>query len=157
MSIIEATKFFQKLLKEANSKGETRIYNDFIIILDQLKSRDFTAGQLSQIEDQIKILNLKFSPENKKRYFSKKLNIFKQFLKDEFSLITEGYYTTRGIILGMSIGACFGITIGSSIGVLGGSISLALGLSLGMGTGMTVGLLIGRNQDLKAEKQNRIF
>jgi F0F1-type ATP synthase assembly protein I len=153
MSIIDATEFLKKLLKETDNKRETKVYKAFIEILDNLKNRDLTEDQLLLIEDEIKILNLISNPENKKRYFSKRLVVFKQFLKDEFSLISEGYYTAIGISLGM----CFGMAIGTSIGVVGSSVGLALGSTLGMIIGLIVGLVIGRNKDTEAEKNNRVL
>lgn len=111
MSIIDTTEIFEKLLKETNKKQETKVYKGFIVILANLKSRDLTEGQLLLIEDEIKILNLNSNPKNKRRHFSKKLTVFKQFLRDEFLLISEGYYTA----IGLSLGMCFGVAIGTSL------------------------------------------
>jgi len=145
MSITEATEIFKKLLKETSNKRELKIYKGFITILTNLESRDLTEKQLLLVEDEIKILNLKSNPENKRRYFSKKLNIFKEFLKDEFSLITEGYYTSLGMVLGM----CLGVAVGGSLGISSTSTGLALG--------MLIGMLIGRSKDEEAIKQNRVL
>ena len=71
--------------------------------------------------------------------------LFKAYLKEEFSLISEGYYTA----IGMSLGMCFGVAIGTVFGVSGNSIGFALG--------MLIGLAIGRNMDIEAEKQNRVL
>ena len=63
-------------------------------------------------------------------------------VKEEFSLISEGYYTA----LGMSLGMCFGVAIGAGFG----GASVSVGVSLGM----LIGLVIGRTKDVEAEKQN---
>lgn len=145
MNIIEASSFFEKLLKETDNKREIKIYRSFITILSNLKSRDLADNKLLSIENELKILNLKAYPENKRKYFSKKLNAFKGYLNEEFSLISDGYYTA----IGMSLGMCFGVAIGTSFG--------ASGTSMGLALGMLIGLAIGRTKDLEAEKQNRVL
>ena len=145
MTIIEASDFFKELLKETDNKGEVKIYNNFIGILLNLESRDLSGNELLTVQNKIETLDLKSNPENKRKYFSKRLKTFKGFLKDEFSLIPEGYYTA----IGMSLGMCFGVAIGTSFGVSGTSIGLSLG--------MLIGLAIGRTKDLEAEKQNLVL
>ncbi|WP_170179851.1 hypothetical protein [Flavivirga rizhaonensis] len=161
MSIRETTELFEKLLKETNNKHEMKVYESFISILLDLESRGLIERQISQIEENIKILNLKSNPKNKRKYFSKKLTAFKQFLKNEFSLITEGHYTTLGVGLGVTLGMCFGVIIGIITGVFGNSVRLAIGMALwpalGMIIGLTIGLLIGRNKDIASEKLNRVL
>ena len=145
MNIIEALGFFEKQLKETDKKREIKIYRSFISILSNLKSRGLSENQLLSIENEIEILNLKSNSENKRKYFSKKLNAFKTYLKKEFSLISEGHYTA----IGMSLGMCFGVAFGTSLGSSGTSIGLALGT--------LIGLVIGRAKDLEAENQNRVL
>lgn len=145
MTIIEASNFFEELLKEAKNKREIRVYKSFSAILSNLKGRDLTEEELLSIENELKTLDLKLNLENKRKYFSKKLSAFKAYLKEEFSLITEGYYTA----IGMSLGMCFGVAIGTSFG--------APGTSIGIAFGMLIGLAIGRTKDMEAEKQNRVL
>jgi len=140
MTITETSQFFEKLLKQTDRKREIRVYKGYITILTNLKNRDLSKGQISLIEDE-----LKSNAKNKRRYYSKKLQILKQFLKDKFSLISEGYYTA----IGMSLGMCFGVAIGTTFGASGNSIGLALG--------MFIGLVIGRYKDMEAEKENRVL
>lgn len=97
------------------------------------------------IENELKILNLKSNPESKRKYFGKKLNDFKAYLKKEFSLIPYGYYTG----IGMSLEMCFGVAIGASFGTSN--------ISIGLVIGMLIGLVIGRAKDQEAEKQNRVL
>jgi hypothetical protein len=145
MTITETAEFFEKLLKQTDRKREIRVYKSFITILTNLKSRKLSEGQVSLIENKIKIFALKSNPKNKRRYYSKQLNVFKDFLKEEFSLISEGYYTA----IGMSLGMCFGVAIGTSFGASGNSIGLA--------TGMLIGIVIGRHKDMEAEKEGRVL
>lgn len=145
MNIIEASSFFEKLLKQTESKREIKIYSNFIAILSNLKNRDLSNDELLSIENEIEALNLNSNPENKRKYFGKKLNDFKAYLKKEFSLISEGYYTA----IGMSLGMCFGVAIGTSFGTSN--------ISIGLVIGMLIGLVIGRSKDKEAEKQNRVL
>ena len=146
MTINDTINFFESLLTQTDKKSEIKVYENFIAILSNLKNRELTIEQLQSIEEELETLDLKSNPENKKRYFSKKLNEFKKYLKDELSLISEGYYTAIGMSLGMS----FGVAIGASFG---GSTGIALGISIGM----LIGLVIGRNKDAEAEKQGRVL
>ena len=145
MTITETSQFFEKLLKQTDRKREIRVYKGYITILTNLKNRDLSKGQISLIEDELKSFKLKSNAKNKRRYYSKKLQILKQLLKDKFSLISEGYYTA----IGMSLGMCFGVAICTTFGASGNSIGLALG--------MFIGLVIGRYKDMEAEKENRVL
>ena len=145
MTITETTQFFEKLLKQTDRKREIRVYKGFMTILTNLKNRKLSEGQVFLIENELKTFALKSNPKNKRSYYSKQLNVFKEFLKAEFSLISEGYYTA----IGMSLGMCFGVAIGTSFGASGNSIGLAMG--------MFIGLIIGRHKDMEAEKENRVL
>lgn len=150
MSITDAIDYFKKLSKETNNKRELRIYKDFITILSNLLDRNFSEDQLLQIENEIETLNLKSNPENKKRYFNKKLTVFKQFLKTEFSLVPKGYYTNMGIGLGTSFGVLFGVVVLSSL-------ERSLGISLGLVTGMLIGLIIGHYMDSQVKEAGKVI
>lgn len=145
MTIIETIAFFERLLKETVKKRELKVYKSFIDVLSNLENRNLTDDELLRIQNEIETFDLKSNPENKRKYYSKKLNVFKAFLKEEFSLISEGYY----IAIGMSLGMCFGVAIGSSLE--------ATGTSTGVAIGMVIGLTIGRIKDMEAEKQNRVL
>jgi len=143
MTIIEATEFFKRLLKETTGKRELKVFKNFIEILSSLKSLDLSNDDLLLIQNEIEALNLKAYHENKRKHFSKKLNLFEKYLKEKFSLVPKGYYTA----IGMSLGMCFGVAIGPVFG--------ASGTSFGLAIGMLIGLAIGRTKDMEAEKQNR--
>ena len=145
MRINETSEFLERLLSESDKKSEIKVYQSFIDILTALKNRELNQEDVRSIEEELDILKLKEYPENKKKYLRRKLNEFKKFLKDEFSLISEGYYTSIGI--GMTIG----IAIGTSI------FGPESGVALGIIFGMVLGLVIGRNMDNKAEKENRVL
>lgn len=150
MSITDAIDFFKKLSKETNNKRELRIYKDFITTLSNLNNRIFSEEQLLQIENEIVTLNLKSNPENKKRYFSKKLRVFKLFLKTEFSLVPKGYYTNMGIGSGTSFGVLFGVVVLSSF-------ERSLGISFGIIAGMLIGLIIGRYMDSQVKEAGKVI
>lgn len=146
MTINNATNYFETLLSKTIKKSEIKIYKNFIGILTELKNRNLTEEQLRSIEVELEILKLKESPENKKKYMRRKLNKLKIFLREELSLILEGYYTGIGMTLGISFGIVFGTMFEETFGV-----------SMGLGFGMLIGLIVGRTMDSKAEKQNRVL
>jgi hypothetical protein len=146
MTIINALNFFESLLSKTNKKSEIKIYKYFIAILSDLKNRELAENQIQSIEKELDILELNTNPKNKKGFYSKKLIDFKNYLKKEFSLISEGYYAAIGIGVGMSLGIALGASFGESTGI-------AIGISLGM----AFGLIIGLNMDAQAEKQNRVL
>ncbi len=108
MTINDTINFLESLLTQTDKKSEIKVYENFIAILSNLKNRELTNEELQSIEEELETLDLKSNPENKKRYFSKKLAEFKKYLKDKLSLISEGYYTAIGMSLGMIIGLVIG-------------------------------------------------
>tara|TARA_R110002049_G_scaffold37208_1_gene117508 strand:- start:71482 stop:71937 length:456 start_codon:yes stop_codon:yes gene_type:complete len=145
MNIIEAINFFERLLNETNNKREQKVYESFITILSNLKNKNLSEGQSLSIRYELKSLDLNSNPDNKVLYFRKKLKDFKVYLKAEFSLIPENYYTS----IGMSLGMCFGVAIGAAFGTFG--------ISMGLCFGMLIGIVVGRTKDVDAEKQNRVL
>jgi len=146
MTTDEAIKLFNTLKSQTTKKSELKVYDDFIQTLTMLSKRDLPTGNLISIETKLNDLKLKSNPENKKKYFRKALNSFKEYLKTEFSLVSKGYYTAIGISLGMCFGVAFGSVIQESIGT---SSSLVFG--------MLIGLCIGRIMDVKAEKEGKVL
>jgi tetrahydromethanopterin S-methyltransferase subunit G len=144
MNTNEVITFFKSLLIKTNKKSEKRAYESFIAILSDLKDKNLTTEELYSIETELDKLKSIMNTETEKKYLSKKLANFKKYLKDEFSLVSQGYYTA----IGMSLGMCFGVAIGSSIG---GSSGTALGVAFGM----LIGLMIGKTKDDEVKKQNR--
>ena len=150
MNINEATEFFKGLINKTNKKADIKIYEDFIGVLSALKSRELIEEDLDSIEKELNNLKLKANPEKRKKYFMQKLSEFKTYLKKEFSLITEGYYTTIGIAIGPGFGMVLGLIVLNFL-------ERSLGMTYGMMGGMALGYLIGRNLDAKAEKQNQVL
>ncbi|MFT4665477.1 MAG: hypothetical protein ACI9RM_001296 [Ulvibacter sp.] len=142
MNINDASDYFESLIIKVNKKSEIKIYETFIAILSDLKNKNLTEEELQSIEEELDMLALKENPENRKKYFKQKLEAFKEYLKEELFLITEGYYTAIGIALGMAFGAAF-------ISVFDSAASISFGL--------IIGLIIGYNMDAEAEKQNRVL
>jgi len=147
MTINNTIIFFKSILTQTIKKSEIKIYENFIGILSDLKNRNLTKEQLRCIEEELENLKLKEIPENRKKYFRRKLNEFQKYLKDEFSLTTKGYYES----IGMSMGMVFGISIGASIFGAGS------GVSTGLMFGMLIGFIIGRYMDSEAEKKNLVL
>ena len=147
MTINNATKLFESLKNQTQNKSELKIYKEFIEILSALENREMTEVELQSLDLELNQLELTAYPENKRKYFRKKLGGFKEYLKEEFSLITKGYYAAMGTGIGMT----FGIAIGAAFFKVGS------GVSIGMMFGMFFGLIIGRYMDSEAEKENRVL
>ena len=144
MTIQEACNFFESLVSEASRKSEIKVYQEFIQIITGLENKNLSESKIQSIETELKSLNLKSNPENRKKYFKKTLSEFKTYLKDTFSLTPKGYYTNIGI----STGAAFGIVAGV---VFGERFEKSLGIALGISIGMVIGSIVGRHMDSNAE------
>ena len=145
MKLNIAADFFKSLKAEANKKSEIKIYERFIGLISDLENRDIADEELQGIEKKLDLLELKSNPENRTKYFRKRLGEFKKYLRDKLSLISEGYYTAIGISLGVAFGAAFGSIFEIDNG------------GNGVAFGIIIGLIIGVNMDAKAKKQNRVL
>lgn len=150
MTLQEACDFFESLKNETTKKYEIKVYEKFLHMLSKLKNREFSKDEIQSIETELDRLNLESNPGNKKKYFKKALSTFEKFLKDTFSLTSEGYYTN----IGVSMGAAFGIVAGV---VFGERFEKSLGLALGISIGMLIGAIIGRSMDAKAKSEGRMI
>lgn len=146
MTLTEAIDHFENLLFKTDKKSEIKTYQAFIGILSDLSERDLTDMELQSIEAELERLQLKVKPENEKKYFRKKLATFKEYLKNEHSFISEGYYTGMGIALGMAFGLSLGLPFSRENGMI-----------FGMMIGMILGIIIGSQMDEQAKKQNRVL
>jgi len=154
MKINEAIDFLKSLLNKTNEKSEIKVYGKFIGMLTDLKNKDLTETQLQSIEKELAALNLNTKTENQKKYIRKKLAAFEKYLRDQYSFVSEGFYTAMGVSLGLSFGAGLGLTIGTSIEA---GVGTSIGLSMGAGIGMTFGIIIGATKDAEAKKQGRVL
>jgi len=154
MNINDALAFFQDLLSDADKKSEKQLYKKFLGVLTGLKRRDLTKEQNQLIEECLDGLDLTAHQENKKKYLTKKHSEFAAYLKTTFSWITEGYYTSQGMIFGMIFGNGIGLAFGSAFGNGSG---IAIGLSMGTGIGMAIGMMIGAAKDAEAKKMGRVL
>ncbi len=150
MILQEAYNFFESLTTETTKKSEIKVYEKFIYVLSELKTRKFTKDEMESIEAELDSLSLNSNPENRKKFFKKALSKFENFLKDTFSLTSKGYYTQLGIGLGSSFGILFGIVFLSSF-------ERSLGITLGLSIGMLIGLIIGQFMDAKAKSEGRVL
>lgn len=143
MTLKKAMDHFENLVFESSNKSEIKVYKEFIRFLTKLDERDLSASEIKAIEAELERLNLNSTIAHSKRYNRKALQQFEKYLKDTFSLTSQGYFTKIGIALGMTFGLLFGVVFLSSL-------ERSLGISLGIALGMFIGLLIGRNLDAKA-------
>ena len=154
MNIDKASELLNTLLSQTDKKYEKKVYNCFIQTLSSLKNRDLTGNQSQLIQEKLSSLNLKATTENRKKYYKKRLSEFKAFLKNEFSLTTEKYYTELGMIYGMTFGAGIGLSIGTAINP---PLGISIGLSIGTGVGMVLGMMYGSKKDTEAKRQGKII
>lgn len=147
MTIKSTITLFESLQGQSQKKQELKIYKEFIVILKAIENRKMTEIEIQSIETFLSQLELNDLPNNKRKYFRRKLRAFKEYLKKEFSLTSKGYYANLGTGLGMT----FGLAIGTSFF---GANSV---VSIGMLFGMFLGLIVGRYMDSEAEKENRVL
>ena len=150
MTLQEAYNFFESLKTETTKKNEIKVYEKFLHIINELKTREFSKDEIQSIETELDSLSLKSNPENRKKYFKKSLSKFESYLKDTYSLTSKGYYTNLGIALGSSFGVLFGVVVLSGF-------ERSIGISLGIIIGMVIGLIIGRNMDSKAVAEGQVL
>jgi hypothetical protein len=150
MTVQEAYNIFENLTTKTTKKSEIKVYEKFIHILSELKTRAFSEEEIYSIETELDSLNLESNPQNRKKHFKKSLNTFEKYLKDSFSLTTAEYYTTLYGGLGLSFGLLFGVAILSNL-------ERSLGISLGLIGGMIIGLTIGRSKDAQAKAAGNIL
>ena len=91
MTLNEAIDFFNELLKQTHKKWEAKMYQGFLDVLSNLKSRDLTEQEVKSIESKLNDLDFKSVAKGRKRHFRQKFSKFTAFLKKEFSLVPEGY------------------------------------------------------------------
>jgi len=154
MTLIEAINYFNDLLKQTDKKWEAKMYRGFLDVLSNLKSRGLTEQEVKSIESKLDELDLKSVYKGRKRHLRQKFSKFTTFLKKEFSLVPEGYYTQMGMIFGMIFGNAIGMSIGTAFG---GGTGIAIGISMGTGIGMAIGIVYGAAKDKEAKKQDRIL
>lgn len=142
MNINEASNFFEDLLLGTKVKSESKLYQKYIAVLSSLKEKDLSEIQVASINEKIASLDLAANPNNHKKYLKQRLSELLKYLKDEYSFISEGYYTSVGIALGVAFGAAFGA---------------AYNVGLGVALGMIIGLIIGANNDAQVEKEDRVL
>jgi hypothetical protein len=146
-SIQEVITLLNKDKDQATNSREIKMYTKFIGILRAVERQQLSTQEISQIEIELDFLDLTIPSKNKKKHIKKALNRFMDYLKNNYSLITEGHYTSLGIALGM----CFGLAFGTIFNQDG------TGNAMGMCFGMFIGLLIGKHMDNEAEKNNNVL
>lgn len=150
MTLAEAYNFFERLKNEATKKTEIKIYTKFLHTLKELKIREFSTDEIQSIEAELDRLNLGSNPTNNKKYYTKTLTAFTNYLKEQHSLTSVGYYTNMGV----SMGAAFGVVAGV---IFGERFEKSMGLALGISLGMMIGIVIGRHMDSKALAEGKVY
>ncbi|MGB6036185.1 MAG: hypothetical protein WBG42_07950 [Cryomorphaceae bacterium] len=105
-----------------------------------------TDEQVLLIEKKVEEFNLTGGTENTTRTLNKNLRIFINYLKQQLSLVTKGYYTALGLTFGVALGVALAPTLERQSGI-----------PISMGIGMLIGVVVGKYLDNKAEKENRVL
>jgi lipoprotein signal peptidase len=138
--------YITQLRNNTQVKKEKKILTGFLIILSDLKTNPIIEKEPKLYEKTLDQINLDSSAANKGKSYQKELHKYMKRLKDNFNLVSEGYYRNHGIAFGMIIG----ISIGSAY-------SHSNGIAFGISLGMIFGMAIGSNMDTKAQKQGRAY
>lgn len=129
-------------------------FEQFILLLNDLKSLNLAPEQLQSIEAKIASLDLQKEAQNKRRYIYKRKLQFEKYLIKHHSIVKRGYY--------LLVGAAFG----SHAGIIPSFVPLALNASNtivfvvlfgGFVLGLVLGAFIGRRFDRKAQRENRVL
>ena len=150
MTLKNTVNFFESLKTESSNKSEIKIYSQFIDILQKLENRAFTTDEIQSIEMELDSLNLNSNPQHRKTFFKKALRKFETYLKDTFSLTSEGYYTNLSVSLGVLFGVVIGVLIGERF-------ERSLGISFGICMGLFIGAYIGRRKDAQAKEAGNML
>ena len=159
MDINEAKNIFNKLLIESKNKTEIKVYKRFIEIFDNLKNREFTKNQIKSLDEKLEPLKIVSGSKHQLKFYKLQLKELQKYLKDEFSLIPKGYYTSLGIAVGANVGTVLGLLpkFWKTIFGIESVLERSLGIALGVSIGTFIGMVIGKNKDLSAEKHNRVL
>lgn len=150
MTVKNAINLFNRLVSETPKKSEIKVYRDFIKILTNIENRNFSKAEVQSIEKELDTLALNIKNTNEIKHFKKSLQRFKKYLKDTFSLITNGYYTNLSITFGASIGLLFGVIFLSSL-------DRSLGISLGTSVGTLIGIITASYLEFQAKTSGKLI
>ncbi len=140
--------------QKTERKSELKVYKGFISILSNLKDRALDEQQVNSIEVKLDALDLSAITRNRKKYLKGRLNEFTTYLKNEFSFVPEGYYTSLFMVYGLIFGSGLGLTFGTAFGA---GLGTSIGLSMGTGIGMVFGMIYGVTKDTEAKKKNLVL
>ncbi len=134
------------------NKSEKKIIEKFLSTLNYIGSMNLTSSQDDSMIRFIQSLKLKTYRGGNKRVIKRKLDQLINYLKSEFSLISDGYYTSLGIALGPGFGLSFGVSMATAFGA-----DISIGLTYGLIIGMFIGMFVGIFMDDAAKKKGRVI
>lgn len=128
----------------------TKIYNQFVELLNELNRRELPENIVSSVNLGIDKINSSTLTVKAliKSIKEEQTSILKQIEK-ELKLVPKNYYRNLWLVLGMTV---FGLPIGASFGLIIGNIGL---LGLGLPIGMAIGIAVGTKLDKKALNEGR--
>jgi len=150
MKLTDASKELKNLLKETTRKSERKVYQALLGVVSNLGERELSEEEQRSLEEAMDRLNLPAGSGTPLKILKRSRNRFMKFLKEELSLIPQGYYTELGMVFGLMAGTALAPLIENTIGS-------SMGLSMGISLGICLGLIVGQRMDKDAEKQNRVL
>lgn len=141
----------KQLPKSVSDYRLFEIYNQFDMLLSELRKRELADTIIQTINKEVQEINSNHSstPNDLRKLVKKKQTAILRLIEKELQLVPKKYYRTLWLALGMTV---FGIPLGVLAGVVLGNPSLfMLGLPIGVAIGLTVGITLDR----KAVKENR--
>ena len=131
-------------------KRLTKRYDNFEMLIKELKKRDIPSEWVSRINQFIEEMN---SYSGSDRILSRQLRKAQmkiiRLIEKELKLVPKNLYRNRWLAVGMS---AFGIPFGVAFGVSLGNMAF---LGIGIPIGMVVGMAIGAGMDKKASEEGR--
>jgi len=128
----------------------SKLYNQFAVLLSELRKHKLSPKIITTINESIEILNASSLTGDavRKLVKQKQTEILKQVEK-EHKIVPKNYYRNLWMLLGIS---AFGVPIGVAFGLSIGNIGL---LGVGLPIGMGIGIAVGTGMDKKALKEER--
>lgn len=135
----------------ANDIRLNQIYDQFDILLSELRKRELPESIIQTINNDVEEINTSNSltTSDLRKVIKKKQTAILRLIEKDLKLVPINYYRTLWLALGMTV-------IGIPLGVLAGVILKKSGLfALGLPIGVAIGVTVGTAMDKKAVKENR--
>ncbi len=150
MQLKIALDFFNSLRSDTEDKKALKLYDQYILILEDLVNRELTATQIQVIEQELEKLPMDVALADRKASLKKYLATFQKFLNQKIALVMKGHYSNAfgggGLLFGMILGLFFNVFLQTQFGLIAGTVG-----------GLFIGWMIGSSLDKEAIGQGRVL